>query len=75
VSFAPPSFDANPVDLSFDQALGLDLDPGYNYSYPIDNGFADDMCLGLDLMSEVELVPRRKKKIAWVEVSKLIEGK
>jgi hypothetical protein len=73
MSFAPPSFDATPVDLSFDQALGLDLDPGYNYSYSVDNEF---MSLGLNPMGEIELVPRRKKKkVAWVEVSKLIEGK
>jgi hypothetical protein len=75
-SFTTPSLDTNPVDLSFDQALGLDLVPGYDFSYPIDNGFAENMSLGLDLMGEVELVPRRKKKkVAWVEVSKLIEGK
>jgi hypothetical protein len=76
MSFAVPSFNTNSVDLSFDQTLGLDLAPGYNYSYAMDSGFAGNMNLGLDLMGEVELVPRRKKKkVAWVEMSKLTEGK
>jgi hypothetical protein len=74
MSFAVPSF--NSIDLSFDQTLGLDLAPEYDYSFPIDNGFVENMSLGLDTMGEVELLPRKKKKkVAWVEVSKIIDGK
>ncbi|KAL5119769.1 hypothetical protein ACEQ8H_002375 [Pleosporales sp. CAS-2024a] len=32
VSFAQPAFQPHAVDVSYDQALGLDLAPGYNYS-------------------------------------------
>jgi hypothetical protein len=75
MSFAMPSSNSNLVDLSFDQTLGLDLAPGYDYGFPMDSGFGENMSLGLDLLGEVELVPRKKKKVTWVEMNKLIEGK
>jgi hypothetical protein len=75
MSFTMPSSNSNLVDLSFDQTLGLDLAPGYDYGFPMDSGFGENMSLGLDLMGEVELVPRKKKKVAWMEVNKLIGGK
>lgn len=75
MSFVAPVFASNPVDLSFDQTLGLDLAPGYDYGFPSSSGFNVDMNLGMDLMGEVEVVPRqKKKKVAWVEVNILIDG-
>lgn len=76
MSFAQPSFHTNPIDLSLDQALGLDLAPGYDYGFPSDSGFGVDITMGLDMMSgQVEMVPRQKtKKLAWVEINKLIDG-
>jgi hypothetical protein len=75
MSFATPSSNSNLVDLSFDQTLGLDLAPGYDYGFPMDSGFGGNMSLGLDFMGEVELMPRKKKKVAWMEVNKMIGGK
>jgi hypothetical protein len=75
MAFAAPVFASDPVDLSFDQTLGLDLAPGYDYGFPSSSGFNVDMNLGLDLMGEVEVVPRqKKKKVAWVEVNIMIDG-
>lgn len=75
MSFAAPVFASNPVDLSFDQTLGLDLAPGYDYGFQNSSGFNVDMNLGMDLMGEVEVVPRqKKKKVAWVEVNIMIDG-
>ncbi|KAH7390827.1 hypothetical protein DE146DRAFT_144541 [Phaeosphaeria sp. MPI-PUGE-AT-0046c] len=74
MSFAAPAFAPNHIDLSFDQTLGLDLAPGYDYGFPSNSGFNADMNLGMDLMSEVEVVPRqKKKKVAWLEVNMLID--
>lgn len=74
MSFTAPVFTSNPVDLSFDQTLGLDLAPGYDYGFPSSSGFNVNMNMGMDLMGEVEVVPRqRKKKVAWVEVNILID--
>ena len=73
--FTQSSFHPNPIDLSFDQTLGLDLAPGYDYGFPTDSGLGAGMTLGLDMMGEIEVVPRqRKKKVAWVEVNRLIDG-
>lgn len=75
MSFAAPAFPSNPIDLSFDQTLGLDLAPGYDYGFPSNNNFNVNMNLGMDLMGEVEDLPRqKKKKVAWVEVNILIDG-
>jgi hypothetical protein len=71
MSFSGPAFNTN-IDLSFDQTLGLDLAPGYDYGFSSDNAFN---VFGLDMMRDVEMVPRqKKKKVAWVEVNKLIDG-
>jgi hypothetical protein len=74
MSFPNVSHSTNPsfsnLDLSFDQTLGLDLAPGYNFSYPALN---TDMDLGLDLMGG-EVVKQRRKRVAWIEVEKLING-
>jgi hypothetical protein len=77
MSFAQPSFHTNPVDLSLDQALGLDLAPGYDYGFPSSSGYGMDVAMGLDMMgSEVEELRREKtKKVAWVEIKRLIDGK
>jgi hypothetical protein len=75
LSYNVPSFQSHHLNLSFDQTLGLDLAPNYDYGFPVDNGFGVDMNLGLDLMGEVEVVPRqKKKKLALVEVDRLIDG-
>jgi hypothetical protein len=74
MSLPNPSISTNPnfstMDLSFGQTLGLDLAPGYNYNYPPLNA---DMDLGLDLMGG-EIVRQRRKRVAWIEVEKLIDG-
>jgi hypothetical protein len=58
------------MDVSFDQTLGLDLAPGYDYIYP---SFDVDTNMGLDLMGG-QAVKRTKKKMAWLEVERLIDG-
>jgi hypothetical protein len=76
MSYSVPLFPSNPVDLSFDQTLGLDLAPNFDYGFPVENGLGVNVNLGMDLMGEVEVVPRqKKKKLAWVEVDRLIDGK
>jgi hypothetical protein len=67
-------------DISFDQTLGLDLAPGFDYGFASNNAFQmGDMDLGLDMMGEnVESLPvvkQKRKKSAWVDVSRLIDGK
>ncbi|KAF2246616.1 hypothetical protein BU26DRAFT_521069 [Trematosphaeria pertusa] len=70
----------------FDQPLGLDLAPGFDAPFPSATSFADvnfgntsvDMgTLGLDLMGgetrQLPVIRQRKKKPAWVDVSKLID--
>jgi len=75
MSFAQPSYQTNTAGLAFDQNLGLDLSPGYDYQFTNTGGFGVDMNLGLDMIGEVEVVPRQKrKKVAWVEISKVIDG-
>jgi hypothetical protein len=66
-------------DISFDQTLGLDLAPGFDYGIASNNTFQmGDMDLGLDMMGEnVESLPvvrQKRKKSAWVDVSRLIDG-
>lgn len=67
------------IDLSFDQTLGLDLAPGFDYGYPAHGNFNVDINLGLDMMGthEAEAMPvvRQKRKTAWLEVNKLVSGK
>ncbi|KAF1935564.1 hypothetical protein EJ02DRAFT_123357 [Clathrospora elynae] len=65
-------------DISFDQTLGLDLAPGFDYGFSGSTVFhMGNMDLGLDLMGEgaesLPVVRQKKKKSAWVEVSKLVE--
>lgn len=61
----------NNIDLSFDQTLGLDLAPGFDY------GFAPDQNYGLDMMGleGLPVVKQKRKKTAWLEVDKLVDGK
>lgn len=76
MSHIQPSYQSNTVGLTFDQNLGLNLSPGYDCQFNNTNGCGVDMTLGLDMMSEFEVVPRQKeKKVAWVEISKVIDGK
>jgi hypothetical protein len=76
MSFTQPSYPTNPIDLSFDQTLGLDLAPGYDYGFSSNRGLGADMALLLNMPGEVEVLPRQKKtRIAWVEVNPLIDGK
>jgi hypothetical protein len=62
-------------DISFDQTLGLDLAPGYDYDF----NNVNDMDLGLDMMGgdnmeSLPIVRQRRKKSAWVDVGRLING-
>jgi hypothetical protein len=74
MSLSNPPHAMNPafsnMDVSFDQTLGLDLAPGYDYTYP---SFDVDTNMGLDLMGG-QAVRRTKKKMAWLEVERLIDG-
>jgi len=60
------------------EALGLDLAPGFDYAFASSNEFpmgGIDMGLGM-MSSDVEslqIVRQRKKKSAWVDVSRLVE--
>ncbi|KAL6706403.1 hypothetical protein ACN47E_005509 [Coniothyrium glycines] len=65
---------ANGYDMCYNQTLELDLAPDFNY------GFMDtsNMDLGLDVIGESfdsRVVPRqkKKKKSAWVDVSRLVD--
>jgi hypothetical protein len=63
------------IDLSYDQTLGLDLAPGFNYGFPT----GTCMNLGLNMMGahEMERLPvvrQERKKVAWLEVDKLLDG-
>jgi hypothetical protein len=77
MSFAQPPFRTDPIDLSLDQALGLDLAPGYDYGFSSGSDYGMDTTLGLDMLgSGVGELPRQKtKKVAWVEIKRLIDGK
>ncbi|KAF1851507.1 uncharacterized protein K460DRAFT_36250 [Cucurbitaria berberidis CBS 394.84] len=61
-------------DISFDQTLGLDLAPGFDYGFAgAAGGWSGDMQLGLDLMGEnVEVVKQKRKKTTWVDTTILI---
>ena len=69
----------------FDQPLGLDLAPGWdtglsNNMNPFNtDSFGNMPALGLDMMgtdtNTMAPAKEKRKKTAWVDVSKLIEGK
>jgi hypothetical protein len=66
-------------DISFDQTLGLDLAPGYNYDFSHSDVFhAGDMDLSMNIMNDVAAVlpgmRHGRRKTAWVDVSRLIDG-
>lgn len=61
--------------MSFDQTLGLDLAPGFDYGFPdvADNAFGSvDMDLAMDVVMPV--VKQKRKKVAWLEVNRLVDG-
>ena len=64
-------------DISFDQTLGLDLAPGFDYGFAgTAGGWSGDMNLGADVIGgDVEIVRQKRKKSAWVDTSALINGK
>jgi len=74
----------------FDQPLGLDLAPGFDLPFNLthhntlppvnyDHENLDMGTLGLDMLGaenmQIPVVKQKKKKAAWVDVSKLIESK
>lgn len=66
---------SNLIDVSFDQTLGLDLAPGFGLGFDGNSGYSS---LGLDMMGDVEQMPmvkQKPKKVAWVDVSKLVDSK
>ena len=74
-SFLPALPKQNLPDLSFDQTLGLDLAPGFDMGFVGSSGYGT---LGLNMMGEDEQLPvikQKPKKVVWVDVQKLIEGK
>ncbi|KAF1923656.1 uncharacterized protein M421DRAFT_306905 [Didymella exigua CBS 183.55] len=61
------------IDLSFDQTLGLDLAPGFGLGFDGNDGYNT---LSFNTMGEAEQLPvvkQKPKKVAWVDVSKLID--
>jgi hypothetical protein len=70
------------VSALFDEPLGLDLAPGFannSLSTFSSDAFMDtsNLPIGLDLMgAEVEMpvVRQKKRKVAWVDISKLVDG-
>lgn len=65
----------NSLAISFDQTLGLDLAPGFDMGFVGDGGYS---AFGLTTVSETEQLPtvkQRSKKVAWVDVQKLINSK
>jgi hypothetical protein len=74
-NFLPALTKQNLPDLSFDQTLGLDLAPGFDMGFASNSGYGT---LGLNMMREDEQLPvvkQKPKKVVWVDVQKLIEGK
>lgn len=74
-NFLPGQSKQNLLDLSFDQTLGLDLAPGFDMGFASNNGYHN---LGLSMMSETKELPvvrQKPKKVAWVDVQKLIDSK
>ncbi|KAI4957517.1 hypothetical protein J4E86_004655 [Alternaria arbusti] len=66
-------------EISYDQTLGLDLAPGYDYGFSHTPAFhMDNIDLGMNMMSDVAaalpVVRQKRKKTAWLDVSKLIDG-
>ncbi|KAF3041752.1 hypothetical protein E8E12_008802 [Didymella heteroderae] len=61
------------IDLSYDQTLGLDLAPDFSIGFDCNGSYST---LGLDMMNDVEQLPvvkQKPKKVAWVDVSKLVD--
>ncbi|KAI4648057.1 hypothetical protein J4E93_004468 [Alternaria ventricosa] len=66
-------------EISYDQTLGLDLAPGYDYGFSHTPTFhMDNIDLGMNMMSDVAaalpVVRQKRKKTAWLDVAKLIDG-
>lgn len=66
-------------DISYDQTLGLDLAPGFDYGFAGGSGLdTEAMEMGINMSGEsMELLPvvrQKRKKSAWVDVSRLIDG-
>ncbi|KAH7086288.1 hypothetical protein FB567DRAFT_67126 [Paraphoma chrysanthemicola] len=64
------------IDLSFDQTLGLDLAPGFDYGFPADNSFGE-MNMALDLMEDsrevLPVVKQTRKKSAVLQLNILVD--
>ncbi|KAF2853603.1 hypothetical protein T440DRAFT_312119 [Plenodomus tracheiphilus IPT5] len=65
-------------DISFDQTLGLDLAPGFDYGFSTDNGMdmsPTDLRIDVmhDNMASLPLVRQKRKKVITVDVSRLID--
>lgn len=62
------------LDLSYDQTLGLDLAPGFDMGFAGNHAYS---MLNLNMMETEQLpvVSQKKKRLAWVDISKLIDSK
>ncbi|KAH7394454.1 hypothetical protein BKA66DRAFT_509725 [Pyrenochaeta sp. MPI-SDFR-AT-0127] len=65
-------------DISFDQTLGLDLAPTFDYGFAGTSGFSmGDVGLDLGLTEEAEeslpVVRQKRRKIAWLDVNRLTD--
>lgn len=73
-AFVPAISKQRLPELSLDQTLGLDLAPGFDMGFAGNSGYST---LGLNMMGGHEQLPvvrQKPKKVAWVDVSKLIES-
>lgn len=73
-NFVPAMPKQSLSELSFDQTLGLDLAPSFDMGFSGNSGYST---LGLDMMGESDQLPlvrQKTKKVAWVDVQKLIES-
>lgn len=63
-------------DISFDQTLGLDLAPSFDYGLASNNGFSTDAGLGMmvENLEDLQVVRQSRKRRAWLDVAKLIDG-
>lgn len=63
------------LEISFDQTLGLDLAPGYDMGFAGTSAYST---LGLNMNGQTEQQPvikQKTKKLAWVDVEKMIDSK
>ncbi|KAL6171247.1 hypothetical protein ACJQWK_04184 [Exserohilum turcicum] len=61
-------------DISFDQTLGLDLAPSFDYGFASNNGFTTDAGMGImgENLEGLQGAKQARKRSAWLDVTRLI---